>query len=115
MLEQGNTEQTKEHCFNVILDKICLDGDSLEIEKMKNIYNCKFDTNFEFDNLRYDYAFLKGVTMYQAVKLYDNLKDEMRNDFISVIEHDHHHLKDLVHIHKTVTTMNVQVQTCLAS
>lgn len=56
---------------------------------------------FNFDKLRWTYAFLKDITLAQALHLYDALTDVIKSDVIDVIKSDFPHLSELTYIHES--------------
>lgn len=104
---EGFYTSSKDEQVKIIIDMLCIDHG--ETTQYKNWFEAEHKVSFDFEKLRFDYSFLKHVTMYQAVNLYDSMVDAMKDMFIKVIDIDHKHLLNLVHIHKTVTGFNTSV------
>ncbi len=104
---EGFYTSSKDEQVKIIIDMLCIDHG--ETSLFKNWFEKEHNVSFEFEKLRFDYSFLKHLTVYQAVNLYDSLVDTMKDKFISIIDLDHKHLLSLVHIHKTVTGFNNSV------
>jgi len=113
MNEQDFYESTQKQQLEYIINLMCM-GDSSEFEELKCFYECTYNVSFDFECLRYDYSFLTALSLYEAIKLYDNLKETVKEAFIAIIELDHGHLLDLVNIHKTLNTFST-VQSLLKS
>lgn len=62
--------------------------------------------SFEFDRQRSVYSFLKNLSMYEVVNLYDTMVETAKNLLIEIIKIDHDHLMQMVNIHNHVTLMN---------
>lgn len=62
--------------------------------------------SFEFDRQRSVYSFLKNLSMYEVVNLYDTMVEVAKNLLIEIIKIDHDHLMQMVNIHEHVTLMN---------
>lgn len=113
MLDQDFYECTKNEQLAYIINLECI-GDE-RFEELRNFYEHTYKVSFSLDVMRYDYSFLSMLSVYEAVKLYDCLKESLQDAFIAVVELDHLHLKELVNIHHTVKTFNVDVQSCIVS
>lgn len=93
---------SKDEQLQIIIELICTDADTNDINTYRDFYEQNHKCSFEFEKLRYEYSFLKSINLYQAVKLYDVLVDVARNEIIDVIKVDHIHLGQLVLIHETL-------------
>lgn len=106
MLNQEFLMSSKTDQVKYIVDLISNNGENPDIDKLKKVYESEHGACFIFDKKRYEYAFLSGVDLYQAIILYDNLVSDSQFDMIKIIKLDHKHLLKLVDIHEAVQDIN---------
>lgn len=114
MVTQEFYSSSKEKQLEKIIDLMCQHGDVVGVEDLKKYYESEHNTSFDNDRAHYEYSFLKNVTLYQAIRLYDNLAEKAKKIFIDVILDDHHHLYKLVRIHNSLRVINTEAPSKLA-
>lgn len=97
MLVLGENEQIQ-YILDLITDEEENDIIHYLITKYEIIHSCSFEDHKH----RYLFAYLKYITMQQALNLYDGLIDIEKEKMISVIIVDHPHLDELVNVHNYI-------------
>ncbi len=82
------------------------------VDYLKMNYELIHKRLYILDHARYIYSFLKNVTMYQVLSIYDNLKSYDEQELLSkVITLDYPHLFELVQVHNHITLLNTHPET----
>lgn len=77
-----------------------------QFNMLKNYYENIHKRSFKFDILRFTYGYLRNMTTFQAVTLYDVLPDHIKYEMIDVIKYEYPHLNDVVDIHDMLVDTN---------
>lgn len=80
-----------------------------------NYYNTIHKCDYLEDLILYNYSYLKTLTMYHAVVIYDSLQQEYIDDMLYAIKKEHPHLHQLVDIHNKILAVKAEVYSVLSS